>query len=806
MIINNYNYSKELPQNLSQTQRRDLQNEVPIDDFLPYSYHYSTTTLKTHNDRMLRVFEIKGVSSHTAIDEQINAWHHQLHGFFRVNSDPNIAFWTHIIKEEANRIRPSELQSSFSKIFDEKYKEKLNHDRFYNISLFITAVVKTNMGKMPFLRLRKDEREGYLEDAKAKLDQISSYLKNLDHQPRELGIFEHNGQMYSEPGEFLSRLVSGVWQAIPVTNTPVSSQIGTSRINAGKETIGIVTATENIYCAGIGLKDYMPTTDPLMFSRLLEMPFPFILSQSFFPTDNQAALATIKKQKRMLISSEDGAKQQIMDIDTAINELSNRDVIFGEHNFSLFVYTDSNLRQLQHETRNQAIKNQIKDRVAYAIREMGDCGAIAVREDIALVSQYFAMLPSNSNYRARVSLISSANFSCFFPMHSIATGRWESNHWGQSVLPLKTNLKTIYDFNYHAEGTDLGHTLILGLSGAGKTVFQMALLAQAEKFNAKVIHFDYMRGAEIFFRAIGGQYEILETGKPTGFNPYQLPPTAENLIFLTKFTLRLAYGDEVVSPHIKNVVSETIRQTLTDKSKRPELRNLSEIYRHFQDKELRERLFRWTKKGALGWLFDNRMDTISFDGSYIGIDTTDFLDDKELSVPVFMYLTHRIEESFGTRFIASFDEIWKMIGDPVFMPWIKKALKTFRRANGLFIGATQETNDVLDSPIASTLIGQCPTKIFLPNHEADREAYRAFKVNDVEYDFILAANPKDRRMLLKQGNDSIIVTLDLRGLDEELAVLSTREANIPIMYDCIKRAGNHPDDWLPLFYQEFSHE
>ena len=52
--------------------------------------------------------------------------------------------------------------------------------------------------------------------------------------------------------------------------------------------------------------------------------------------------------------------------------------------------------------------------------------------------------------------------------------------------------------------------------------------------------FDKDRGAEIFIRAIGGRYDVLRPGQPTGLNPLHLPDTAENRAFLAQWLERLA--------------------------------------------------------------------------------------------------------------------------------------------------------------------------------------------------------------------------------------------------------------------------
>lgn len=779
--------------------RFSLESEVALDTFVPYSTHYDRHTVKTLDDRLIRVFEVKGVTFETASDDEINKWHSQLHQMYMTNADEDVSFWTHIIKEEDDPVALAPLTSTFAKQLDRNYKAKLFREKHYRFSLFITVVVKPKKQKLL-------DREGSLLDTKDKLDNVSSYLEKLEHSPRPLGLYEKGEQLFSEALSFLSRLVSGTWQEIPVTHASANTLVCNSRILAGRETLEIRTPTDNMYCAALGLKEYMGTTNPILLRRILSLPFPFILAQSFSPVRQQQAVGLLKKNKRMMEASQDPAISQIAELDVALDDVASRRICMGEHTLSLFVYTDPEVGHLPTEEETRLIKHQIKDRVSYCLRELGDTGAVAVREDLGLVAQYFAMLPANHKYRARISYISSANFCGLFPMHSVPSGRWDKKHWGDTVIPLQTRMGTLYDFSFHPGSSDLGNTLIIGSSGAGKTALIATAVSQMEKFNAKGLYFDKDRGAEIFIRAINGHYAILHRGQPTGFNPYQLPPSKENLDFLTRLTLKLIYPNNDHSPKVQNEVGQVISRALSDPDKPKHLKTLSEIYKHFQSEDIRERLLRWTGDNQHGWLFDNIEDTFSFDAGVVGVDTTEFLDDREISSPVFLYLTHRAKELYGNRFWIVFDEFWKQVGDPVFQPWIKDESKVIRKKGGLIIAGTQDVGDILKSDIADALLNQYPTRLFLSNNEADKAQLRRFNITDIEFEYIKYNNPKHREFIVKQGQDSVVVALDLSGLDDELAVLSGRESNLTIMEQCIAESSDNPDDWLPLYYQRYKTE
>src|SRR3546814_3747171 len=130
--------------------------------------------------------------------------------------------------------------------------------------------------------------------------------------------------------------------------------------------------------------------------------------------------------------------------------------------------------------------------------------------------------------------ITSYNFSAFSPFHTFPAGHEDGNHWGPAVALLKTSARSPYYFNFHS--ADLGHSMVIGPSGGGKTVLVNFLMAQLEKFNARHIFIDKDQGAEIFVRASGGTYLELRNGEPTGFAPLKaLDNTASNRAFLGSF-------------------------------------------------------------------------------------------------------------------------------------------------------------------------------------------------------------------------------------------------------------------------------
>ena len=51
--------------------------------------------------------------------------------------------------------------------------------------------------------------------------------------------------------------------------------------------------------------------------------------------------------------------------------------------------------------------------------------------------------------------------------------------------------------------------------------------------------------------------------------------------------------------------------------------------------------------------------------------------------------------------------------------------------------------------------------------------------------------------LLCQGDKSIVAQLPLHGMDDDIAILSGREATVRLMEEVVGNVGDDPADWLP---------
>ena len=276
-----------------------------------------------------------------------------------------------------------------------------------------------------------------------------------------------------------------------------------------------------------------------------------------------------------------------------------------------------------------------------------------------------------------------------------------------------------------------------------------------------------------------------------------------NRSFLADWCIRLVTQPGEVLPHNDiERIREAVDANFDQQPAFRRLRYFAELFRgnsrpHALD--MASRLKPWWGDGENAWLFDNEVDALDLDAHTIGFDMTQVLDTPTLRTPVMMYLFHRVEERLdGEPTMIVIDEGWKALDDEVFVSRIKDWEKTIRKRNGLIGFATQSAQDALESRIASAIIEQAATQIFMANPKAQARDYMGgFGLTQHEFDLVKGLPDTSRCFLIKHGTDSVVARLNLSGEPDLLTVLSGRERTVRLLDAIRQDVGDDPALWLP---------
>lgn len=794
--------------------------EVGTAQFIPYSNHVTPNAVALVSGDLLHVIRIQGAAHESADIQDINIWHEQLNNLMRNIASPKVALWSHVIRREHAAYPGGEFEPGFCRDLNESYKARMAQSRMRINELYLSIIYRPQpitVAKLFNFQTRQDGADlqaSQLDNLETLRAVTGAVLASLDrYEPELLGCYEHRDNMFSEVQEFLGFLLDGQWHRQSVLPAEIRETLMKSRPFFGRGgLLSLKGTTSTQYGAVLSIQEYPSASCPGLLNALLSMPFEFTLSQSFTFLSKPVALGRMSRQQNRMVNAGDVAVSQIEDIDTALDDLQSNRFVMGTHSLSLLI-----------RAADQQILNECLDDAGTAL---SDAGMKWAREDVGIAGAYWAQLPGNFSYRVRVGDITSRNFAGFSSLHNYPTGRIRRNQWGDAVTMFQTLSGAPYYFNFHRTQTGadrldpnekaLANTVVIGQSGAGKTVLECFLLAQSQKFHRfpagfggvpklSCVLFDKDLGASIAVRAMGGRYYPIRNGQPSGFNPFQLDPTPGNRIFLERLVRKLVERPSYpLSALQEQVIAEAIEGVMAVPRDKRRLSALLEFFDPTDTNGLHTRLERWSRRGQLGWLFDNPVDTLHVDDTpIVGFDVTDFLDNPEVRTPTIMYLFHRIRTLMDGRRVPIFmDEFGKLLDDPEFNDFAKNQLVTIRKQDGFLVMFTQSPKQVLNSPIAFAIIEQSATKIFLPNPAADRHDYiNGFKLTEREFEIIQSLGEKSRRFLIKQGHNSVVAELNLRGFDDELAVLSANTATSNLVERLVAQLGPDPAVWLPEFHR-----
>ena len=794
--------------------------DAPVSEFVPLSTHVSPSVVKTTGGDFLLTWRLEGLPFVGREEWEIEHRHNVFNRMLQTLRAPdyvNVAFWVHDVRRRRRITSDDRFDQAFNQRMSDEYFAALSAQKIMVNELYLTMLYRPVVGgSRRFMEKTADpiKLKVAQDQSVAKLEELAGNVEAVlrDYAPRKLGMYEaRNGVVFSETLEFFGYLLNRIEEPVPVLNAPVPSYLPVSRQMFSVKTGDFVVSTPtgaNHFGAILNIKEYAEGTYPGILNGLKFLDFEYVVTHSFSPIGRQQALKVLDRTKSMMISSGDKAVSQIIELDQAMDHLASGNFVLGEYHFIIAIYANS--------------QEKLAQQLATTRAELSNAGFVSSKEDWAVAPSFYSQLPGNWRYRTRIANVSSLNFLGLSPLHNFSSGKKDNNPWGDCVTTLQTTNGQPYFFNFHATHPAenslgekaIGNTMVIGKSGTGKTALINFLLSQVQKLDPSptIFFFDKDRGAEIFVRACGGNYLALENGQPTGFNPFQCERTEANVQFLADLVKVLA-GKREYSAREEEDIFRAVESMLDTPAHLRSMSNFQKSLPNMGDDGLYARMRKWTAGNSHGWVFDNPTDNIDLHkANIIGFDYTDIIDNPEVRVPVINYLLHRLEELIdGRRLIYVMDEFWKILdGEGGLKEFAKNKQKTIRKQNGLGVFATQSPEDALKSDISAALIEQTATMILLPNPNANREDYiDGLKLTDAEFQVIKGLDERSRCFLVKQGHASTVCQLNLRGMDDALAVISASTDNIEILHQVLDRKARFlhvspgeltPEQWLQDFY------
>jgi type IV secretion system protein TrbE len=381
-------------------------------------------------------------------------------------------------------------------------------------------------------------------------------------------------------------------------------------------------------------------------------------------------------------------------------------------------------------------------------------------ETINAVDAWLGSLPGHVYANVRQPPISTLNLAHMIPLSAVWAGESRDAHFDAPPLLFgKTEGSTPFRFCLHVG--DVGHTLVVGPTGAGKSVLLALMALQFRRYaGAQVFAFDFGGSIRAAALAMGGDWHDLGGGLSEGsaesvsLQPLaRIDEAAERAWAADWLTAILTREGIPITPQVK----EHIWTALTSLASAPvEERTLTGLCVLLQSNDLKQALRPYCLGAAWGRLLDAESEHLG--SATVQAFETEGLIGMEAAPAVLAYLFHRIEDRLdGSPTLIIIDEGWLALDDEGFAGQLREWLKTLRKKNASVIFATQSLSDIDGSAIAPAIIESCPTRLLLPNERAIEPQitaiYRRFGLNDRQIEILARATPKrDYYCQSRRGN------------------------------------------------------
>jgi type IV secretion/conjugal transfer VirB4 family ATPase len=413
------------------------------------------------------------------------------------------------------------------------------------------------------------------------------------------------------------------------------------------------------------------------------------------------------------------------------------------------------------------------DRAAYVageiLKALNDAGFTGRIETVNALEAYLGSLPGHGYPNLRRPLLSTRNVADLLPVTSI----WPGLAHNPSPLfptgspPLMwaaTAGATPFRVNLH--DSDVGHTLVLGKTGSGKSVLLAMLAAQFRRYpRAQIFAFDVGYSMWALAKAADATHYDLAAGRADAlrFQPLaRIDDPAERAWAAEWLETVLALQSVTVAPPLRARIDRALE--LVARNDRAH-RTLTELAVQLQHEVLSAALRPYTVAGNYGQLLDAGTDDLE-DARFQVFEMKHLLElDDRIALPVLLYLFRRIEQRLdGSPTLIEIDEAWMALMHSLFGAKINQWLLQLRKQNAAVVLATQSPAQLAQLPNRHTVVDSCVTKIYLPNPDAATPSqaplYRDLGLNEREIAIVSQATPK-RHYYLRSPRGSRLFELGL---------------------------------------------
>jgi type IV secretion/conjugal transfer VirB4 family ATPase len=381
-------------------------------------------------------------------------------------------------------------------------------------------------------------------------------------------------------------------------------------------------------------------------------------------------------------------------------------------------------------------------------------------ETVNAVDAWLGSLPGHVYANVRQPPVSTLNIAHMIPLSAVWAGPARDTHLGAPPLFFaRTEGSTPFRFSLHVG--DVGHTLVVGPTGAGKSVLLALMALQFRRYaGSQVFAFDFGGSIRAAALAMKGDWHDLggalsdNASEPVALQPLAMIDDAAERGWAAEWIAAILAREKIdITPEGKDHLWSALSSLASAPIGERTLTGLSVL---LQSQSLKRALQPYCLDGPFGRLLDSEAEQLG--SASVQVFETEGLIGTAATSAVLSYLFHRIEGQLdGRPTLLIIDEGWLALDDEGFAGQIREWLKTLRKKNASVVFATQSLSDIDDSAIASVIVESCPTRLFMPNERAIEPQisaiYQRFGLNDRQIEILARATPKrDYYCQSRRGN------------------------------------------------------
>jgi type IV secretion system protein VirB4 len=664
-------------------------------------------------------------------------------------------------------------------IDDERRRDFAGENRYFESRYFLTFTMLTpserasKVAKLLVENAPEEQGAGLYSQA------LEAFLNTIDKIGDILGAAMPEARALDDD-ETLAYLHSCVSTKSHPVRTPPTPAYLDAFLTDDDLTTGLYPRLGAHYLRTLSVRGYPGDTIPGVLDQLNELGIPYRWVSRYIALDSQDAVKELSRMRKLWwqgrksimsmlfeVMSKTEASHINLDAQSKADE-ADQALAIARGNMAAFGYYTPTVTLMDTEPA------RLQDQVRQVEAVFNRAGFVVKVEDVNSVQAWLGSIPGEAYADVRRPLINTLSLCDMMPISATWPGPTQNAHLTRecqmrghaSVQPPLMHVRTAGStpFRLDLHQGDVGHTMVIGPTGAGKSVLLNTLAMQWLRYpEAQVFFFDKDASSRAATLLAGGDfYDLGGADSRLAFQPLADLDTPEARAWAQEWVEDIVAGGGVaLTPKIREEIWSGLRNLAAGPVSQ---RTLTILHAKIQDHAVKGALKPFTLDGPHGHLLD-AAETHSGANRWQTFEMNKLMGAKAALAPVLIYIFRNLERRFdGRPTLLVLDEAWLFLDHGAFAAKIRDWLKTLRKRNVVVLFATQSLADVMNSSVAPALIESCPSRFFLPNADAITPQvaafYAGFGLNETQIRTIGMSQPK-REYYFQSASGNRLIELGL---------------------------------------------